>query len=671
LPTTAAARAGAAMGEQIAREAAAAKEARRQAKEAALATFEGLPEARKKEAMAKFELLQACDLFMKSSGIRNIKVGSEKFSKLYAAGKIEVPAWVADFARRSGRLSLSWSSLNRWRKAHKEVGLAGLVNGYKSPSKTTVPEEIQKFVIGLITEFPHIKDKRIREAVEARYHGQPIPHEASLRRFTQKWKEKNASLLLYVSNPDEWRNQHQFAIGDASEGVTELNQVWELDSSPADIMLTDGRHSLVGCIDVYSRRVRLLVCPTSAARHIAALVRRCLIDWGVPINVKTDNGQDYVSHYLMAIFRDLEVDQHLCPPFTPEDKPHIERFFHTFSHSIVELLPGFIGHNVAERKAIESRKSFAERMMTPGETVEIAMTSAELQTLCDRWLKSMYEQAHHSTLKCSPHEKAMSWTQPIRRIADERALDMLLAPVAQGGTRVVGKKGIKNDNTHFSSGHLPDAGTEVRVLEDPADYGTIYVYSLDGEFLCKAEAPERVGIDRKEIAAKASANQKKAMREGAKVLKQLAREAKADTIAMEILEHHERKRANIVDLPQRSVDYTTPALEEAAKARAARDGDLPPIQTPSPEHLAAQIRIEREMAAEQEARESKTRRKVEPIMTPQRAYARWKDIEHRVLNGLPVSEKDQKFFQGFVGTPDWSVMKKMEEDFGPSCYQGY
>ncbi len=670
-PVDSAAAAGAALGAQLAREEQDAAEAKRLAREQGLAEFERLPEHRKQEAYAKAEMLRARDAFLRTAGIKNIKTGSERFSRLYTAGQIELPEDVTAYARRSGRLSVSWSTLNRWSKAYAEAGIAGLVNGYKSPKKTSVPEAMQLFVQGLITGKPHMKDGAIHQAIEARYHGQDIPSAAAVARYVAKFKGENASLLLWLANPDEWRNKHQFALGDASESVTALNQVWELDSTPADIMLTDGRHHLVGCIDVYSRRVRLLVCPTSASRHIAALVRRCLIEWGVPVNVRTDNGQDYVSKYLVAAFENLGINQILCPPFTPECKPHIERFFHTFSHSIVELLPGYIGHSVADRKAIEARKSFAQRMMEQGETVEIAMTGEELQTLCDRWLTAMYEQAQHSSLGRTPAEQARLWMDPVRRIADERALDMLLAPVAKGGTREVGKKGIANDNTHFFAANMPPAGTTVRVLEDPADYGTVYVYGLDGEFLCKAQAPERVGIDRAEIAAKASANQKRALREGAKVLKQLAREAKADTIAMEILEHHERKLANVVELPQRSEPYSTPGLEEAAKAGAARDGDLPAVHTPSPEALAAQMRIEREMEAERQAKETGVRRKVEPLMTPQRAYARWKEIEGKKLSEMKISESDEKFFKAFVGTPDWSAMRKMEEDFGPSCYLGF
>ena len=67
-----------------------------------------------------------------------------------------------------------------------------------------------------------------------------------------------------------------------TQAVIRLNQVWELDSTPADVMCADGRHVIVGAMDAWSRRGRLLVVPVSRATAICALLRRCLIDWGVP-----------------------------------------------------------------------------------------------------------------------------------------------------------------------------------------------------------------------------------------------------------------------------------------------------------------------------------------------------------------------------------------------------
>ena len=85
------------------------------------------------------------------------------------------------------------------------------------------------------------------------------------------------------NNPDEWRSKYQAAIGNASQHITRLNQVWEIDSTPTDIMLSDGkRHNIVGIIDVYSRRAIMHISRTSTSEAVAACLRQALLTWGVP-----------------------------------------------------------------------------------------------------------------------------------------------------------------------------------------------------------------------------------------------------------------------------------------------------------------------------------------------------------------------------------------------------
>ncbi len=90
--------------------------------------------------------------------------------------------------------------------------------------------------------------------------------------------------------------------------------VWELDSTPADVMCSDGRHTLVGAIDVWPRRGRVLVVASSRATAICALLRACMIAWGVPETVRTDEGRDYTSRHLSRVLADLGVDHDICPP---------------------------------------------------------------------------------------------------------------------------------------------------------------------------------------------------------------------------------------------------------------------------------------------------------------------------------------------------------------------
>lgn len=657
-----AAQVGAALGATIAHEAATSHERQRQQHAEALAEFAAMPEERQLEAKAKLALLQARDAFKTRAGIRAIVTASEKFAALYNAGQIQLPEWVTSYARRTGRLSVSWSSLNRWQKAYAAQGLPGLVNGFKSSSSTSVPEDIQQYIQGLYTGHPHITFKKLKQAVEARFGDRAdLPSIHAIRRYAEKWCEENQGLLGYIANEDKWRNEQMLAFGSASEQVHALNQLWEMDGTPTDVMLKDGRHTVVGCIDVWSRRAKLLVAPTSKATHVSALMRRCILDWGCPPptredkdpneGIRTDNGSDYTAEHINLVLTALEINQPICKPFSPEEKPHIERFFRTFSHGIVELLPGYVGHSVADRKAIEARKSFAKRLMKKGgDPIPVELTAEQFQKICDRWLNAIYHQDDHSALGMSPAEKARSWDGPVRRIGDERALDMLLLPAAKLAT--LQKKGIRYDNGWHISPELGmyDVGQKFRIHPDPADLGTIYVYHPGGYFVCVAQDPERTGINRAEVAMRAKNIQKAVMAEGAKALRKQAKKLGVEKAFEEILAHREGQIANVVELPRRTENYTTEALEQAGIAAEARQQ-----QVIDPEQRRAdRARLVAEM---QESG------KLVTIPTDRRG--RWRlynELQRRAAAGETLSERDTEWMETYRRSRECQTFIEVEQD---------
>ena len=82
----------------------------------------------------------------------------------------------------------------------------------------------------------------------------------------------------------------------------------------------------------------------------------------------------------------------------------------------------------ADRKAIESRRSFAERVSrSQGQrpVLEMRYTPEEFQAFCDQWTRDVYGERRHASLGMSPAEAAAQAEGTIRRITDERALDIL------------------------------------------------------------------------------------------------------------------------------------------------------------------------------------------------------------------------------------------------------
>ncbi|OGU16766.1 MAG: hypothetical protein A2076_07055 [Geobacteraceae bacterium GWC2_53_11] len=346
-----------------------------------------------KDAMARDYIVKACKAYLDSNGYKeefkkerwtwNYKA-VQAFCAAIVSGEIALPNEHEHIVIRKGKRSLTAVSLLSWRDKDREFGGWGLASHHIKKRGNTILTTLQtEFIEGLMYDHPHIRGRMAHKALKLRFTGVHVPSPDTVRRYMDYWKETNKSLFLFITNPDAWKNKYMVAFGNSSADVTRLNMRWEADSTPADVMCTDGRCCIIGIIDVWSRRLRLLVSPTSKSTAVAALLRRCIIAWGMPEQFRTDNGADYTSFFLEGLLDKLAIEHQLCAPFTPESKPHIERSFGTFSHGLLELLPGYIGHSVADRKQIESRKSFATRFGKRGEVVQIAMSCQHLLYLID------------------------------------------------------------------------------------------------------------------------------------------------------------------------------------------------------------------------------------------------------------------------------------------------
>lgn len=500
---------------------------------------------------------------------RRWATGQEAFAAAYNADGVDVEAWV-----RVEVPVLTPRSLRNWDRTLAKRGIGRLAGNYgnrKGAGRIEGEPEIKDLILGMIVDHPHASARLVMRALRAKFEPGRVPGYRTVQRYIATWKQANRQLHAAVTNPDKWRSHFQAAGGDAGAGIERLNQLWELDSTPGDVMLADGsRHAVIGAIDVYSRRFKLLVSRTSRATAIAALTRRCLLDFGVPETARTDEGSDYTSRHMTRVFAGLGIVHDRCPPFTPERKPFIERALGTFAHDIVELLPGFIGHDVAGRQDIRARKSFADRLMKRGmEPAELRLTPEAFQQFCDTWTDAIYALDPHRGLGgLSPFERAAAFTGPVTRIMDERALDVLLAEAPGGdGWRTIGKKGIRIEGADYDAPDLGGhEGEKVRVLLDEHDVGAIYVFAAEGGFLCKAMAPEIAGVPRREVAIRRKAKQKATMAEGKKALKAAASRAKTKDIAAEILRDAEVRAGTLVAFPRPTIEHETPALEAAAQA---------------------------------------------------------------------------------------------------------
>ena len=518
---------------------------------------------------ARVELVAAFELWR---GRRAVVPALREWASIYK----ETGCGVSEETRTSIP-TVHWSTLQRWRHMLRERGSQALMpkRGGRRSEIDSDPA-LAVYIEARLRENPHhVTARHIQEAVKAEL-GRELGIDA-IRRWARAWRREHAFELSATAAPDAHRSRTMPAFGSAAAAITMLNQLLEIDSTIVDVMCSDGRrYHLIAAIDVWSRRAMVLLTAQSRAEAIAALIRRCLLAWGVPEWIRTDEGKDYVSKHLRRVLADLRVGHDILPPYRPDLKPFIERFIGTLARDLFARLPGFSGHNVAQAQALRERRSFAARR---GEdaiaTFRADLTAEELQSRIDVWCDAVYARRSHAGLGGqSPFEQAASWTGLVRRIENERALDALLAPAAGDGRRKINKNGIHVDGGEYIAAELGDhMDAWVHVRQDPADYGRIWVFAEPGpgedvqDFICIAQDPARTGIDRQAVATEARRRWRAKSTAGRKRSRELAREHPPATDA--VLGAAAAEAERVVALPRRGEVHRTDALEAAAKAEQA------------------------------------------------------------------------------------------------------
>lgn len=562
------------------------------------------------ERDARLHLVGQADLYRKKTGVA-VGAADRMISQLYNAGKLTVPAWVSDTVPE-----ISPRSLARWRSARRAGETDRLAVDRGAARRGTglldVAEggRVATFILALIAHQPHLSAAEVRrqcraefgDAVEVRP-GEPrvaFPPVRTFQHHLKGLKQTRNVALMALTNPDRYRSTMAPAGVGSLRHVTRPNQLWQIDASPVDALCTDGRHSVYACIDIATRRTVLYVSRTPRAAAVALLIRKAVMVWGAPEAIKTDNGSDFTARDTERLFASLGIEMILSAPYRPQEKGHVERVIRTFQHGFAVLLPGYTGHSVADRKAIEDRKSFADRLgADTADLFAVSLDGATLQRHADEWIDLAYSHAPHAGLGGrTPAQAAAASAEPMRAV-DPRALDMLLMPLAGGdGTRTVTKLGIRIDHHHYVvAGCLP--GDRVMVRMDPHDVGRAHAFDAEtGAWRGEAVCPELAGLHPATVLqAKREAQNEILARTTAEARAEIKRLTKGRPLIERAMEVARRDVPNVVALPRRATPHETPAIAAALDAAGAR----PAADLTDPRTLEAQRRIIARMADEDAA----------------------------------------------------------------------
>lgn len=546
--------------------------------------------------------------------------------------------------------TVSRSKLCRDRQLLKEQGTQALAGNYGNRKGHTAIDqcpEMQSVILGHILK----SAVQIHQEIVKRYRDD-APSLPSITRWVSKWKEKHLQEWTLLRSKNLFNSRFRAAYGDADAGILAVNQRWEIDATKGDIFLADGkRYSLLRVIDVFSRRIKTYVSPTvSAAAYTRGLLYQAFLDWGIPDEIRTDNGKAEISGLMSMALADLEIKHHICTVRSPWEKPFVERSLNT--RNLLSQLPGFCGANVSEQQQIRERE----------ENIELRLTVEQLQAEIDRWTIS-YENRRHRGFDgnerqgMTPIEAWTSSPGSIRRISSDRerqALSLLLSEVPHGGgVRIVQKKGIEIGRGKWYADAAGEwvmwIGHSVLVKYDPCgDAGIVHAFELGesgglGRFLFTATNAELMGENRAEKAQKAKDKQK-VVRSSVNELKKLAKVVAAEEVP-------DIELAEVIPFPLSNKDFENVALTAAATAIESLIPNEP--KPMSGEELAA-VQVEREKLVRLEARAMQTE-------NPGDRYRRLWFLQQ---GGDQLSDDDVKFMIRFESMTQGRIMKQVLESQG-------
>lgn len=352
--------------------------------------------------------------------------------------------------------------------------------------------EVQSLSIGWFMARPAAGPRVIWKQVcdECRERGLQEPSESSVKHYLSNLSDATKKLRHGKSGIKEWDKQNAPVV--RYENTTYANQRWQGDHTHLDIRVkvqVNGvwqpvRAYLTVLLDAHTRAVVGHVVSTRypnswtiALTFYRAIMqkrdRRCRIR-GICSVFQSDRGRDFISDAIKATLAGLRVDFDPDPPYYPNRKGKVERFFRTLDTGCLRILPG---HTAAMSETHATSR------------VHELLTIQQLDRLITRWIDDDYHERVHSETNRKPAE---FWFESVRLRVPNSEDDLVLLLCKFDKECSVGNIGIKvtiDGVPHrYWSPELVDRVRErVKLRYNPDDMASVIVYcAATGERICEA-----------------------------------------------------------------------------------------------------------------------------------------------------------------------------------------
>ena len=241
------------------------------------------------------------------------------------------------------RVTVSYSTLTRWRRCYGEGGFDALVPSPRQPAPRT-PEEVLALAEALKREKPGRTAAQVRRILQVTSGW--APSDRTLQRLFGR---------LELNRPALGPQEEQRAFGRFE--CARPNEMWTGDTLHGPV-IGGAKSYLFAFVDDHSRAVM----GARWAHHddvvrMAAAFRPALQARGVPESAYLDNGSAFVDAWLLRGCAVLGIRLIHSRPGKPEGRGKIERFFRTVREQFLVEVHGEadnpVGHYVADLAAMQ------------------------------------------------------------------------------------------------------------------------------------------------------------------------------------------------------------------------------------------------------------------------------------------------------------------------------
>lgn len=462
-----------------------------------------MKEEEKSNAVMRWEKVAAEDGTDEALALPRVDEMSEKQLELLAKRYllvclVKAGTPIREALDRAG-LDITENAARKLLKRYEQYEMRGLVDQrYRNKRKSVLTAELKKRVLTWWFSRPAAGVRAIWKEIvkECKENKAQVPGYDVVKKYLNSLPEAYKLFRRGKFSIHEWERSYCPVV--RFDLTTYSNERWQIDNTRLDIWVRvregnrwiPAQAHLCACMCAHSRTIPGFILSardpdawTTALLIMKAVAAKENPEWGnkgLPFILQPDRGKVFLAHAVASSLAYLGVVLDPDPPYYPNRKGKIERWFLTLDRGCLRILPGHMDGVGRTLGAAEKH-------------VNLLLTIPQLRKEIERWIVTDYHQQTHSETGRKPAE---FWEETVRLRLPESddALHLMLLKSDQ--ERRVLNTGIsfKLGDSDKGRGRLywaPELtyhiGERVRLRYNPDDRESILVYgAATNRYICEA-----------------------------------------------------------------------------------------------------------------------------------------------------------------------------------------